>query len=239
MIVVCKKDTKRMVKGIRYDVDSIYVTHGGKYKVSIKDIGAFSIDNFTDINGNSLPNQPFNNVLSKKEDRLIFENLSKGDILVCTTDHYKNLIKGKMYKIEDLKTISREMKGWNGKISTYVSNSIKFEGSNRFLKFNMFGFRSLRSEESRELSLSSILDGTETSFTIDKNLRKIDAVLNKDCELIKILSKSIVDSNRHHLDVIDWACKKSAANMGINRLDYEKFLDMPLKQILEIVKQNK
>ena len=57
-------------------------------------------------------------------------------------------------------------------------------------------------------------------------------ILNKDLELIKNLSKSIIDEGRHHLSIIDWACYKVGNGMGINQNDYEPLMNMTLKDIL-------
>ena len=58
-------------------------------------------------------------------------------------------------------------------------------------------------------------------------------VANKELELMNMLSKSIIDPNRHHLSIIDWACQKSGTNLGITSDDYSDLLSMSLKDILE------
>ena len=237
MIVICKKETKRIVKGARYEVDTIRL-RGGRFFISIKGIGSYIIDNFTTTDGNPVPKVAFAPIRQPIEYlKVKFEDLKIGDILVCITDRYKNLIKGRMYKISDAKSINKDRISYSGTILKHSDNSIKFEGSNRFLKFNSWSFRSLDREEARGISLNSILS-EEVSFAVDSSIRKIDLVDNKDVELIKVLSKAIVDQSRHHLDVIGWACEKSAGYLGIERSDYDKFLNMPLKQILEIFKQS-
>ena len=58
-------------------------------------------------------------------------------------------------------------------------------------------------------------------------------MINKNLELVKNLSRSIVDENRHHLSIIDWACQKSGTNLGITSDDYSFLMNMTLKDILE------
>jgi hypothetical protein len=50
-----------------------------------------------------------------------------------------------------------------------------------------------------------------------------------------MLSKSIIDVNRHHLSILDWACQKSGSYLKITPDDYETLLNMPLKDILKII----
>ena len=62
---------------------------------------------------------------------------------------------------------------------------------------------------------------------------------NDEQRLVKALAKSILDGYRHELDVIDWACQKSAARLKVSREDYKQLLKMPLKDILKFVETNK
>ncbi len=237
MIVVCKKNTKRIVKGIRYEAMSLNNPTGHGY-VYIKDIGRFSVNNFTDTNGNNLPHSSFNNFPQIIHDDTDFSTLNKGDILICKYDRYKAIIKDKMYKISDLKSVTIDVKGWQGVISQRTTNSIKLDGNNRWLKFNSWQFRKPNTNENRELGLNTLLGDEEISFTVDSSVRRIDIIDNKDNELIKLLSSAIVDKSRHRLSVIDWACQKTGIRFGIQPSDFDKFLEMPLKDILSLVKQD-
>ena len=236
MIVICKKPTKRLVKGVRYEIGSLY--NGGKNQrwlegtVEILGIGRFVVDNFTTTDGNPLPKTDIILPLVQKE-QLTFEQLSKGDILVCKSDSYKTLGKGCMYQIEELKSVSSQKMGWNKQAYTHVEKSIKFVGIPRTLKFSNWRFRKLSPQEAREISLNSLLHGEEPVIVKSKDIRKIELVTNKELELMGMLSKSIIDPNRHHLSIIDWACQKSGANLGIKSDDYSALMNMTLKDILE------
>ena len=94
MIVICKKPTKRLVKGLRYETGSLY-NDGTNQRwqegtVEILGVGRFVVDNFTDTNGNPLPKT---NIIVPRAPihNLEFSELTKGDILVCTSDSYKTL----------------------------------------------------------------------------------------------------------------------------------------------------
>ena len=236
MIVICKRPTKRLVKGVRYETGSLYNSgNNARWQegtVEILGIGRFSVDNFTDINGSPLPKSDII-VQPTNIEQLTFEQLSKGDILVCTSDNYKTLGKGCMYQIEDLETKSEQRIGWNKQPYTHIEKKIKFVGIPRILKFSPWRFRKLSPQEAREISLNSVLHGEEPAIVKSKDIRKIELVANKDAELMSALSKSIIDINRHHLSIIDWACQKSSTNLGITPEDYTTILNMSLKDILE------
>ena len=57
----------------------------------------------------------------------------------------------------------------------------------------------------------------------------------KDSFLIEVLAKSIMDRNRHHLSVVEWACEKIGDKMGLVKEDFDSIMNMPLKEILGII----
>lgn len=236
MIVICKRPTKRLVKGVRYETGSLYNSGTNQRwqegTVEILGIGRFVVDNFTTTDGNPLPKT---NIIVQPThlEQLTFEQLTKGDILICTSDGYKTLGKGCMYQIEELKVKSEQKMGWNKQPYTHVEKSIKFVGIPRTLKFSPWRFRKLTAQEAREISLNSVLHGEEPVIVKSKDIRKIELVANKELELMSALSKSIIDPNRHHLSITDWACQKSGQNLGITSDDYSALLNMSLKDILE------
>jgi hypothetical protein len=236
MIVICKRPTKRLVKGVRYETGSLY-NDGTNQRwqegtVEIVGVGRFVVDNFTTTDGNPLPK--INVIVPRAPiNDLKFSDLTKGDILVCISDNYKTLGKGCMYQIEQLVTKSHQKIGWNKQPFTHTEQTIKFVGIPRVLKFSYWRFRKLSPQEAREISLNSVLHGEEPVIVKSKDIRKIELIANKELELMSMLSKSIIDTNRHHLSIIDWACQKSGANLGITSDDYTTLLNMSLKDILE------
>lgn len=236
MIVICKKETKRLVKGVRYEVQNLWNDGSNQRwiesKIEIKGIGRFVTTNFTDTNGNELPKINIIKPITNNH-RLRYEDLKVGDIIVCISDSYKTLINNGMYKIEDKQDVERNHGSWSSN-----SNYLKLTGVKRKLKFSTWRFRALTSEEAREISLKSILDGEEPDIITSTNLRKIDMVTNKQKVLIEILSKSILDYNRHHLSIIDWACRKSSSTMGITSDDFTQLLDLKLSEIIQIAEND-
>ena len=238
MIVVCKRPTKKLVKGLRYEVQNLW--NDGKNqrwlesKVEIKGIGRYSVDNFTDIDGKSLPKINFLTPRPTYK-AFSFEELKEGDILVCTSDSYKTLAKDSMYRVSKLITKSTDYRSYNGTIHQKVDKNIQFEGIKRAIKFSSWRFRKLSSEESREMQLSSILNG-EKPPVITSSARKIDLVTNKELVLMTLLAKSVLDPNRHHLSILEWAIQKIGNSYSITEEDYKSLLELPLKQVLEKLK---
>lgn len=236
MIVIAKKSTGKLIGGYRYEVVSLKnsgTNRWGEGTVTLKDIGTFNVSHFTDTNGNPVDKRD----ILKERKEFKFEDIKKGDILVCERNQYKGLVPGNMYKIVDLKTTTKTEKDWQGKDRVRVTKFIKLEG-HRFIQFNSYAFRMLNSNEIREISLSKVLDNEVFDYSVDTSVRMIDTVKEKDLELMKILSRAIIDSKRHHLGVVDWACSKINHRMDINPKDFDNLLNMSLKDILEKIKQD-
>lgn len=232
MIIIAKRNSTKIIKGCRYEVHSLYNSPGQRRNyVYISGFGRYKVDNFTDTNGSPLPKIDIIGTYDKVA-RLEFSQIKVGDILVCNTSRYKTMMEGAKYKVEKLITNEVEFTSWNGTKGTRKEQKIKFEGVKRTLDFNSWSFRNLNSEEIREMSLSSILDGKEPEIIKTDKFRKIDFSPNKDKDLILYLSKSIFDRNRHHLNIIEWAARLGS-KMSIEVSDYDELLQMPLKDILQ------
>jgi hypothetical protein len=240
MKVIAIKSTKKIIKGFTYEVINLH--NDGKNNrwlegiVEIKNIGRFTVNNFTTEDKKPLPK--INIVTPKEEVKILqYGDLKKGDILICKSDSYKTLVKDGMYKIEDLITRSSQRTGWNGSTSTYSEHFIKFEGVSRKLIFSNWRFNKLPSDQAREMVLNQVLyDEDDNVVRTDfKAVRKIEFVKNKELELMKVLSKSMLDENRHHLDMIDWGCQQICKNMNITKVDYTKLLSMTLQDILNLI----
>jgi hypothetical protein len=236
MIVISKIANKKLLKGHRYEVQNLW--NDGKNqrriegKVQLVGFGRYSVDKFTDTNGNPL--SKINYVSAKPQvDRFIkYDDCKVGEILVCNSDHYKTLAKDSMYKIEKLDKVETEVTGWNGNKWTRREESIKFEGINRKLKFNGWAFRKLTAEETREISLGSILNGEEPVIIKTASIRKIDMSVNKEKTLMEVIAKTLIDENRHHLSIIDWSCQKTGDKLRITPDDFKELLDMKLSDII-------
>lgn len=237
MIVTSKIENKRLLKGHRYEVQDLWNSGTNQRwiegKVHLIGFGRYSVDSFTDDNGNPLPKINYSSNTTQNPRFIKFEDCEEGEILICNTEHYKTLTKGLMYKIQSLKSVEFEVKGFNNNKYTRVENSIKFEGINRYFKFNGYSFRKLTPGESREISLSSILNNEEPNIIKTKDIRGIDFSLNKEKVLMETISKTILDKNRHHLSIIDWSCQKIGDKLKIKPDDFNELLNMTLSEILE------
>ena len=79
----------------------------------------------------------------------------------------------------------------------------------------------------------------ETTGLITTNdTRKIDLVQDKNLELLKIVSKSILDPNRHGLKILDWGIQQVSKRTEVNVDDYADLLEMSLKDILDLIETN-
>ena len=239
MNIICKKPTSRLIKGATYEVELLYNngTNNGwrEARVRVKDVsGFYSVDNFTSMDGT--PVQKINIGTPVVVERINFEDLKVGDILVCTSDNYKTLIKNGYYKIERLDSIDKPITyGTN----TYVrkDQKIKLQGVKRTLKFNSWYFRKLSTQELRDANLNELLNNQPLKVISEPIKRKIDHLENKEEALVETLCLSILDKNRHKLSIIDWTCEKAGSKLGLTKEDFSELLEMPLKDILEYVER--
>jgi len=235
MIVICKKSTKKLVKGAKYNVIGLWNDGSSAYNgmVAISNFGTYTVDNFTTIDGKPLPKILIKPPLTYKEFK--FSDLKKGDILVCVNNNYRTLIKDGKYVIDELTEVTSTYLGWNGAACSRSVKTIKFEGIKRHYTFNEWAFRKLTTLETREMSLCSVLNNEELDVIKTDKINKFDFIDNKDLELIKILSKSILDPNRHELSIIDWACQMSSNGIGITPDNYNMLMNMTLQEILDLI----
>ena len=241
MIVICKKGSTRLVKGLRYEVIAMNNSPASSYNsVRIKDFGAYSVKNFTTTDGNELPKIDIPLPQNFYRSRLLKpEEVKKGDIIVCTRDTYKTLVQDGMYRIEEISVKSTPRTSYNGTIlSPNVEHFIKLEGVKRKLKFNGWTFRKLTTAEAREMALGQLLFDEETGVITTNDVRKIDLVKNKNLELVRLVSKSILDPNRHGLKILDWGIQQVSKKTEVTAGDYEDLLNMSLKDILELIETN-
>lgn len=243
MIAICKRPTKKLVKGARYEVDSLWNDGSNQRwlegRLYIKGIGRFVVGNFTDINGNELPKiNKVNPVQPMPHSaRLKFEDLKSGDILICTSGNYKSLVQGGMYQIEKLVDKSTPVQSYNGSTWTRTDQSIKFVGVKRALKFSSWSFRALSSEESRDISLNQLLHDQEAPVIKQKPAKKIDLIPGKERLLVDILFKAVVDTNRHAITIPEWACQKTAPKLELETADFDHLMEMPLKEVLKLMEK--
>lgn len=241
MVVISKISNKRLIKGYRYEVQNIWNSgknqHWVEGKLQLVGFGRYSVNSFTDTSGNPISKIDFTSNTPIVDKFIKFEDCSEGEILICTSDSYKTLANGSMYKIEKLKRTEKELNGFNGRKWIQKEDKIKFEGLPRFLKFNGWSFRKLTPSEAREISLGSLLNGDEPNIVKTSNIRGIDMALNKEKTLMESLSKTILDVNRHHLSIIDWTCQKTADKLRIKPEDFNDLLNMTLGEILEKIEK--
>lgn len=236
MIVISKLSNKKLLKGHRYEIFQLWNSGNNQRwvegKLHISGFGRYSVSNFTDTSGNPIANIDFKTNQVHVERNIKFDDVSEGEVLVCSTDRYKTLAKDCMYRIEKLEKKESERIGYNGQKWISVEHSVRFEGVTRKIKFNGWSFRKLTPEESREISLNTILHNKQPDIVKTSKIRKIELVQNKEKTLMEFLSMTLLDRNRHHLSVIDWTCKKTGEKFGITPEDFNSLLELPLKDIL-------
>ena len=227
MQVISLKSNSKLLKGMTYEAysfDNTLPNSTQRYhrqSIEIKGFGWYLCKNFTDTNGNPLPqtkyvnpNRPVRQVITSD-----VSQLKPGDIVVCNSDKFKYLVKNGKYRVVSVKN------------PTSWSADIKLEGYSRSIKFTNWAFRKLSLQESRDLALSQVFDQPE-NFSVEF-VRKFDKEQNKSKVLLQALAKSILDPYRHQLDVIDWTIAKTKYQ-GFTKDDFESILNLPLSEVLKM-----
>ena len=227
MKVISKVSTKKLIKDYEYEVEYIYNDGTSNSwlegKLSIENLGRFNVNNFKTTDGKAVPKIKLEKVVLKTKKS--FET-KIGDIMICKVDSYVLFNKDSLYKVKDIQ--KNEKVVFNNK---YIELKVKFEGINRWIKVNNWNFRHLTDQENRELSLNYLLNDEDPDI-VNKVERKIDLEKNKNEGLMKEISKSILDRNRHHLSIIEWAIEKTGSRSKIKKEDFEDILNMKLGDIL-------
>lgn len=227
MKVLCVRSNKKLLKGLTYDCDYIntgLITHGTwsrrQNTINIVGFGSYSTTGFRFEDGTKIPidysygkiNRGYSSYSSKD-----YDDINIGDWVICNSESFKTMIKGQKYQVEDVRKAEGEIR-WNNR------HKIKLKGSSRFVDFG-YKFKKVPKEVSRDLVLKGLFDEDVVSG-------KVGEVEDLDRFLMEILAKSILDKNRHHLDVIDWAINKYG-KAGIQRDNFKNLLNKKLKAILE------
>ena len=228
MKVKSLKSNRKLIKGQIYDTeffvnDPIAAGNNQWYRgrIHIKDRGTYQCVDFTTTDGQPLPSVTYD--VRIKVEPTKASDLKKGDIVVCKSDaHFKYLIKGGKYRIEDVKI----------ETGGYGDGNIKLEGYKRWLSWKSWNFRKLSLQESRDLALSQIFD-SEENFSVEFK-RKFEQSKDKEKILIETIAKSILDKYRHEFDILDWGIDKNGKVFDMTREDFEPLMDKPLREILSI-----
>lgn len=212
------KSTRKLIKGHVYETNYFNNTNTGWRKISIESLGNFSCVYFTQVDGNPLPNIQYNpqNRFQRYTSTKNTEN-KIGDIIVCNSDKYKFLVKDGKYRIAHIQ-----------------DDYFRVDGYKRLLKWS-YNFRKLTTQESRDIMLSQILD-KEENFSVDYK-RKFEKSASQDKILIETICKSILDTYRHKLGVVEWGIDKIMSQYSLKEDDFKEILNKPLSEIIKIVEE--
>lgn len=217
VICVNPKKSKLLFK------DQIYVCNNvskytDEYRVNIKKIGRFDINQFTLLDGSDIPkikSEPSNTYYYLRLNGQLSDLLGKS--LICNTDRLKTLIKDKLYYISDVE--------YNPRSRDNSVSRIKVKGSS--LWYSVYNFKELPTEVHRDLSIDSLIgDGgklTELTTYERDNLTQM--------ELLQKVLMSMVDAMQYinkldfpNLSLYEVMKKRTFSRYGVSTDDF-KVLD--------------
>lgn len=242
MLVTCKKPNKYTVKGVTYKVlflnnkkDPSSRWFYPRIMVEIKPgiTSTYSPKNFTMTDGTPIPEINYQsteyNPESWRDGYISEENMvKKGDYVVYRYGSSKLMEKGKTYKVEDVRVTRHKSTS-----STWVNITIKIEKNPRWISST--SFRKLSDQESRDISLSELLDQPVPVSEIDKSTRKFDR-MNKDDQhriLLSTLASAMIDVTRNNMSIIEWACEKIGKKYDLKPDDFKPILKKSLNTLIK------
>jgi hypothetical protein len=244
MIVIRKTSTTKLIKGARYQVQTLWNGSGNQNwrqgRIRLVGLGTYSVDGFTDINGNPVPKVNYQNPNVQETKLTEGSEVKDGDILVCLSDRYKNLTKGAMYQVEKVFKEEYQVKNFTtgGPPYTRVEYYVKFKIMSRKIRFWGWNFRKLTTAELRDFAIGDLLGEGNDKVVTDPNIKKIDLVPNKNKLLIQFLAKTILDDKRHQLSPLDWCCQKVAHNWGLKPEDFGDLMKMSMEDLFKKMEEN-
>lgn len=198
----------------------------------------FPLDSFKPIIGDTFQqidyvSEEYRLFLDEKSEMKIDKNLKSGDYVVPTHDGLKTLVKGRKYKVKDVRVFDH--KSSMGAV-TWSDIKIKLEGSERW--YISWTFRKCTNQEAREISLKTLFDETVDVEKVNKHKRKFDYFTDEEkiSMLLRFVVTSANDRFRNQMDIIDWTIEKTAERYSIKKEDFYSIKNMTLEQILEILK---
>ena len=244
MNVICIKSNSKLIKGATYKVVMLNNANGKGYsffrptvRIYLNDetVQTFPLSVFKPEGADSFPQIQWVcpdyqlRVAELQQTKITADSIKSGDYVVPLFDHLKTLIKGKKYKITDVRKIGSKSSSW-------VNIKLQLEGSSRY--YAVWNFRKCTSQEAREIGLHQIFDEKTNTETVNKHARKFDYYeLNEKIKiLLQSISLSTNDRFRHQMDIIDWAISKTSQNYKLKREDFDIVMNLSLSEILEILK---
>lgn len=247
MNVICVKPTKKLIKGATYKVAqlnnnnnraSAYFRSTIRIYLTDNSIQIFPLQNFKPTDGSEFTQinwicPDYQLLLSERDQTKIDKNLKSGDFVVPLYDSLKTLIKGRIYKVDEVRI--HEHKSSSG-YTSWTDIKIKLEGSSRY--YSSWNFRKCTQQESRDIGLKQIFDEKVNTEKVNRHKRKFDYFdeVEKKKILLEFIAESTNDRFRHQVDIIDWAIMKSASKYKLTRSDFDLVNSLTLIKMLEILK---
>jgi len=230
--VICiTKNSTKLIKGATYSAISIHsYTHGkiSDRTIYLKNVGNYSIKNFTLLDGSSLDSIADFNIERTKGVDTNFTNYT-GQFVKCRYSSGKSLKEGEIYYIEEQRKTER--KGYNGKI--YYDFKFKIRGIRNCV--SPYRFETIPIAEQRNIKLKN-LKGEKIKTGEQTRKFLLYTEKQKNCILFKILSQVLLDIDNVEIDskinISELMLTKGNKNYAIIKEDIELFLKCDISKLL-------
>jgi hypothetical protein len=247
MNVICIKSTKKLVKNATYKVAKLNNsnTQSNRYfrptiTIYLSDniFASFPLESFKPSVGDTFQtinwvSQEYSQFLTEREQTQITKDLKVGEYVVPKYDSLKTLIRGRKYKVTDVKINSHKN---HAGIVTYSSIEIKLEGSNRY--YSSHNFRKCTQQEMREIGLNELFDEKNDTEKVNRFRRKFDYLTpnEKKIVLLKHIISSANDRFRNSMDIIEWTIEKTGKTYNLKTTDFDDLKSLTFSEIIDLLK---
>lgn len=228
VICINPKNSTKLIKGATYQASSIH-SWNKKRTIYLKDVGSYSIANFTLLDGRSLDGEPDFSLENKSLDT---EKSYTGQFVKCRYSTGKSLKEGEIYYVEKEK---REPRG-NGR---YVNLKLKIRGVRNYVspyRFQEMDIKEQRNIKLKNLKGDKIKTGEQTrKFLLYSEKEKITILFETLAKVMTDLNKIEIETE---IDIVGLMLLKGR-KYDISGEDIRPFLKNKIETILKPFKLTK
>jgi len=190
VICINARNSTKLLKGATYVATCIYTSHTTERKITLKNIGTYSLANFTDIDGKSLD---YHKDFGSYRAPLDSEKNYTGQFVRCRYSSGKSFKEGEIYYVENEKREKTKTYGGN-----FINNiMLKIRGVRNYV--NPYRFEEIPIKEQRSIKLKNIKgEKVKTGEQTRKFL--LYSEKEKTSILFQTLSLVLIDLNKIEFD---------------------------------------
>lgn len=230
VICINARNSTKLIKGATYFAQGIKTGSDKKREVQIKDVGFYSINYFSLMDGRSLNTEPDFHIQNNRKSLDTTNKNYKGQFVRCRWSTGKSLKEGEIYYVEEQRETT-EISSWNN--TSYKHVKFKIRGIRNPVnpyRFEEIDIREQRSIKLKNLKGDKIKTGEQTrKFLLYSEREKIQI-------LFEVLYKTLFDLSKTEItpdvDMLSLMIRKGN-NYALLEEDIKPFLKGKVETLLK------